>query len=479
MKNVLFVAAECVPFIKTGGLADVVGALPKAYDKRKYDVRVMIPNYLCIPKSYRDKMKDLGHFETKLSWREQYVGIKELVLDGITYYFIDNEYYFGGTAPYDNMYGDMEKFTFLCKAVLDALPVIGFQPDIMHCHDWQASLIPVYLKTLYAGHPFYEQTKSVFTIHNLRFQGICEIGRLIDISGLPSDIFYNGNMEAYGSANMLKGALVYSDKITTVSQTYAREIQTQEYGENLSELLRRRAGDLTGIVNGIDYDVFQPSKDGALSRKYTASTFKAGKKSNKKALQHKLGLPENPDAFLIGIISRLTDQKGLDLINCVMREICARDVQFVCLGTGEERYENMFRYYAVQYPERVSANICYSDELAHQIYAGLDAILMPSLFEPCGLCQLIALRYGTIPIVRETGGLADTVEAYNEYEQTGTGFSFTAYNAHDMLHVIQYAKQVYQEHRTAWDAMVKRGMQKNFSWKESAKLYQELYDKLV
>lgn len=480
MKKVVFVASECVPFIKTGGLADVVGTLPRTYDKKNYDVRIIIPNYLCIPEGFRSEMQDICNFTIKMAWREQYVGLKQLVYDGVTCYFIDNEYYFGGASPYDNMYGDMEKFSFFCKAVLDALPMIDFQPDVIHCHDWQASLIPVYLKSTYADTDYYKKAKTIMTVHNLRFQGICDIGRLQDITGLPDYMIqYGCALEAYGMANMLKGGLACADKISTVSETYAKEICTETYGENLQGLLSDRRGDLVGIVNGIDYTIYNPETDQSIYNPYTISRVRSQKRINKLELQKELGLPQDKDKFVIGIISRLTDQKGLDLLDCVMREICTEDVQFICLGTGEERYENMFRYYAAQFPDRVSANIYYSDELSHKMYAGLDAILMPSQFEPCGLCQLMALRYGTIPIVRETGGLADTVEAYNEYEDTGTGFSFANYNAYELLDIIRYAKHVFQNDRNAWNRMVTRGMKKDYSWEKSAGIYQDLYDEIM
>ncbi len=480
MKKVLFVASECVPFVKTGGLADVVGTLPKMYDKSRYDVRIILPNYLCIPAAYRNRMEDICSFEIALSWRKQYVGVKKMIHEGVTCYFIDNEYYFGGTAPYDNMYGDMEKFSFFCKAVLEVLPVINFKPDLIHCHDWQASLVPVYLKSLFADWTFYQKTKTIMTIHNLRFQGICDIGRLQDITGFPDSVIQcGGGLEAYGMANMLKGGLVYADKITTVSKTYADEICTVPYGENLHGLLAERRGDTIGILNGIDYEIYDPETDKAIAYPYSVGRVRSQKRLNKLALQKELGLPQDKDKFVIGIISRLTDQKGLDLIDCVMREICADDVQFICLGTGEERYENMFRYYEAQFPDRVSANIFYSDELSHRMYAGLDAILMPSQFEPCGLCQLMALRYGTVPIVRETGGLADTVEPYNEYENTGTGFSFANYNAHEMLDIIRYAGRVFRDDRKAWNRMVARGMKKDYSWQRSAGIYEDLYESLA
>lgn len=476
MKKVLFVASESVPFIKTGGLADVVGTLPKRFHKDEYDVRVVLPNYTCIPNKFRDAMTDLTSFYMDLSWRTQYVGIKELVYDGVTFYFIDNLYYFSGDKPYGDMYLDIEKFCYFSKAALAILPVIDFQPDIIHCHDWQAGLVPVYLKTIFAGQNFYRNIKTVMTIHNLRFQGITDMGRMMDITGLHSDLFSNDRMGINGNGNMLKGGITYADKVTTVSETYAEEIQTPFFGEQLEALLSYRKEDLFGIVNGIDYDMYNPMTDEQIISNYDLESFVEGKKANKKDLQKETGLPVDEGKFVVGIISRLTDQKGLDLVDRVMNEICEEDLQFVVLGTGDPKYEDMFRYYASQYPEKVSANILYSDALSKKIYAGADAILMPSLFEPCGLCQLMALRYGTVPIVRETGGLKDTVEAYNEYEKTGTGFSFSNYNAHEMLYSIQYAVKTYYEHREDWDEIVKRGMEKDYSWVHSAAVYEQLYD---
>lgn len=476
MKKILFVASESVPFIKTGGLADVVGTLPKSFDKSKYDVRVVLPNYMCIDEKYRKAMKDVTNFKMDLSWRYQYVGIKELELEGVTFYFIDNLFYFTGEKPYGDMQMDIEKFCYFSKAALAILPVIGFQPDIIHCHDWQAGLVPVYLKTLFAGQDFYKKIKTIMTIHNLRFQGMTGMDRMMDISGLHSDLFTEDKMGSFGCGNMLKGGITFADKVTTVSETYAEEIQTAYFGEKLDALLRYRREDLSGIVNGIDYDAYNPMTDKQISYGYDAENFLQGKRENKMALQRETALPVDPDKFVIGIISRLTDQKGLDLIDRVMNEICSEDLQFVVLGTGEYRYEQMFCYYQEAYPQKVSANIFYSEKLSKMMYAGCDAILMPSLFEPCGLCQLMALRYGTVPIVRETGGLKDTVEAYNEITKTGNGFSFTNYNAHDMLYTIQYAIRTYQNHRDEWNRIVKRGMLKDYSWKHSAKIYEKLYD---
>lgn len=479
MKKILYVASECVPFIKTGGLADVVGTLPKTFSKEEADVRVVIPNYSCLKPEWKAKLEDLTYFSMDLSWRNQYVGIKTLELDGITYYFIDNEFYFTGAAPYTSMEADIEKFCYFSKAALAILQVIDFKPDIIHCHDWQSGLVPVYLKTMFSDNPFYQGIKTVFTIHNLQFQGMTGLERLKDLSGLPSYVFTADKLECYGGANMLKGGLTYADEITTVSDSYAEEIQMPYYGEKLDGLLRARRDHLTGIVNGIDYDIYNPMTDACLEYNYSVEDVADLKVINKKALQRRVGLPEKEDIFTIGVISRLTDQKGFDLIDYVMDDICKTDVQFIMLGSGDPKYENMFRYYAHKYPENVSATIGYDDSLSKMIYGGCDAILMPSRFEPCGLCQLMALRYGTVPIVRETGGLKDTVDPYNEYEKSGTGFSFTNYNAHDMLHVIELAKEVYYKKKEEWKAIVRRGMEEDFSWNRSAAVYMELYEAML
>lgn len=478
MKRILYVAAECVPFIKTGGLADVVGTLPKTFPKEEADVRVVIPNYACIKPEWKAKMKDVTSFIMDLSWRNQYVGIKTLQHEGITFYFIDNEFYFAGSAPYSTMEGDIEKFCYFSKAALAICQVLDFKPDIIHCHDWQAGLLPVYLKTQFAANPFYRDIKTVITIHNLQYQGMTAIDRLKDLSGLPNEVFTADKLECYGGANMLKGGLTYADAITTVSDSYAQEIQMPYYGEKLDGLLRARKDNLMGIVNGIDYGIYNPMTDPMILHHYGVEDRKEGKTANKLALQKRLGLPENPEIFTIGVISRLADQKGFDLFDYVMDDICKEDVQFILLGSGEPRYENMFRYYAGKYQERVAVTIGYDDSLSKMIYAGCDAILMPSRFEPCGLCQLMALRYGTVPVVRETGGLRDTVESYNEVEHTGTGFSFANYNAHDMLNAIERAKKVYYENKEDWDDMVERGMEKDFSWDRSADIYMNLYKKM-
>ena len=373
----------------------------------------------------------------------------------------------------------MEKYIFFCKAVLSILPIVDFKPDIIHCHDWQTGLIPVYLKTEFAANPFFWGIKTIMTIHNLRFQGIWDIKTIKGLSGLPDYLFTPDKLEYKKDANMLKGGIVYSDFITTVSNTYAQEIQTPYYGEGLDGLLSARNQSLFGIVNGIDYTAYNPKTDESIYSKYDVRNYKKGKAANKEAIQKELGLEVNPDKYLIGLISRLTDQKGLDLIQYGMERIVDDNTQLVVIGTGEQRYEDMFRYYAYRYPNKVSANILYSDDLAHKLYAAADAFLMPSLFEPCGLTQIIAFRYGTVPIVRETGGLKDTVEPLNEFEDTGDGFSFTNYNGDDMVNVINYSKYIFFEQRKIWNNMVKRGMKKDLSWGVSKKRYEEIYNTLI
>lgn len=480
MKNVLFIASEAVPFIKTGGLADVVGSLPKYFNKDEFDVRVMIPKYTCIPWEYREKMVYKTHFYIDLAWRTQYVGVFEMEYDGVTFYFIDNEFYFGGPKPYSWIHEDIEKFAFFSKAALSAIPVIGFKPDIIHCNDWQTGLIPVFLHTVFGDDNFYAGIKTVFTIHNLQFQGRWRIQEIMDITGLPAHIFNAYELESYGEANYLKGGVVYADYITTVSPTYANEITTVEGGEGLSGLMTARKDRLYGILNGIDYEEYNPQTDPYISVNYSKKDAVSGKKENKVALQKELGLPVREDAFLIGIVSRMTSQKGFDLIGCVLDELLTEmDIQLVVLGSGESQYENMFHHYQSKYPDKVSVHIGFTEERSHHIYAASDVLLMPSMFEPCGLAQMIAMRYGTLPIVRETGGLRDTVEPYNEYENTGCGFSFANFNAQEMADIVRYAYRVEHEQKAAWKELIYRAMDRNFSWNVSAHAYEKLYDKLV
>ena len=476
--KILMAASEAIPYMKTGGLADVVGSLPKYFDKDRYDVRVILPKYKCMDDKLLPQLKFVCHFYVNLNWRRQYVGIFISQYDGVTYYFVDNEFYFAGDRPYNNIYEDVEKFAFFSKAVLEALPVIDFAPDVIHCNDWQTGLIPVYLDNFRYMGEYYRGIKTIMTIHNLKFQGTWDTKRVQDITGLPPYYFVPDKLEAYKDANYLKGGIVYADRITTVSNTYAEEIKMPFYGEKLDGLMNARSNCLSGIVNGIDYDDYNPETDKHIARNYSVDNFRKEKIKNKMALQQELNLEQDHHVMMIGIVSRLTDQKGFDLIDYVMDELCQDAVQIVVLGTGEAKYENMFRHFAWKYPGKVSANIYYSEPMSHKIYASCDAFLMPSLFEPCGLSQLMSLRYGTVPIVRETGGLKDTVEPYNEYEKTGTGFSFMNYNAHEMLATVRYAQRIFYDRKRDWNKIVERGMEKDFSWNSSAKQYEQLYDEL-
>ena len=481
MNKILFAASECVPFVKTGGLADVCGALPKEFSKEYFDVRVVLPYYTFIPEKYKKDFKFLTSFQMNMGplVGTRYVGVFEYELDGVTYYFIDNHDYFDCFYPYSEDRWDLEKFIFFDKAVLSMLPLIGFQPNLIHCHDWQTGFIPVYLKNDFQGDQFFWGMKSVMTIHNLKFQGMWDTKTVAGISGLSMNLFTPDKLEYKKCGNMLKGGLVYADYITTVSATYCDEIQTPYYGEGLDGLLRARHYDMQGIVNGIDNDVYDPAKDSKIYKNFDVSTFRKNKKVNKAKLQADLGLEVDPKKYMIGLISRLTDQKGLDLINYCIEGIVDDFTQLVVIGTGESKYENMFRHYAWKYPEKISANICYDDNLAHMLYAAADAFLMPSRFEPCGLTQLISFRYGTVPIVRETGGLSDTVEAFDEYKKTGDGFSFANYNGDELLNTVNYSKFVFFDKKTQWNKMVERGMNKNYSWAVQKEKYENIYNYLI
>lgn len=480
MKKILFATSEAVPFIKTGGLADVAGSLPKYINKEEFDVRIILPKYLCMDPCFKEQLCFKCHFYVDLNWRKQYAGIYETTVDGIIYYFIDNEFYFAGDKPYHQIYEDVEKFAYFSKAVLEALPYLDFCPDVIHCHDWQTGLIPVFLRTAFGSQEYYAGIKSIFSIHNLKFQGRWILPAVMDITGLPAQIFTSDKLEAYGEANYLKGGLVYADAITTVSRTYAKEIMTPEGGEGLQGLLLARQKDVYGIVNGLDYGVFNPKTDPLIAYNFGVENRKYGKRENKLALLQEFGLPQEEETYLMGIVGRLTDQKGLDLVAYIMDELLSTaKMKIIVLGSGEAKYEDMLRYFEHKYPDRIKAYIGYSEALAHRIYASCDSFLMPSLFEPCGLSQLMSMRYATLPIVRETGGLKDTVEPYNEYEHTGTGFSFKNYNAHEMLNIIRYSLQVYYDRRQEWEAMAERAMQQDFSWERSAGEYENLYKKIL
>ena len=480
-RSIAFIGSECYPFVKTGGLGDVMYALPKALTRRNCDVKVILPRYKCIPQQYQDKMVYRGSFYMDLTsdGKQYYVGIMEYVWDGVVYDFIDNEEFFGGDKPYTNLIDDIPKYCYFSKAALAALNYMNWQPNIIHCHDWQAALVPVYLRTFFQNTSI-GNAKTMITIHNLRFQGIYNIKTIKYLTNLPDYVFNKDALtQNWLDANMLKGGLTYSNMITTVSNTYAGEIQTSEYGEGLEAHLRYHSGKLRGIVNGIDYDIWDPSKDSDIVANYSIEDAIAKKRENKIALQKELGLEENGDKFVIGLISRLTNQKGLDLVNTCIPQIMDPHTQVVVLGTGDAEYENSFRYYENHYKGQFAGCIQYDEARSHRIYAGCDVLLVPSRFEPCGLTQLIAMHYGTVPIVRETGGLKDTVEPYNMYADWGNGFTFDRYESGLLYDAINRAKTLYFENRYYWDEMVQRDMAKNVSWDNSAKQYKDLYLELT
>ncbi len=475
MRKIFMCSSEVSPFAKTGGLGDVVGALPQALAKLGYDVRVALPKYGCIPEEYKSQMEFLFYLYIPLGWRRKYCGVFSLKRDGVTYYFLDNEYYFGDEFLYK--WNDLERFAFYDKACLEILRALDFKPDVIHCHDWQAGMIPVLLNAYFVRDEFYRGIKTMFTIHNLRYQGIYAIDIVADFFSLDSGFFTDDKLEFHGCANLLKGGIVYSDYVTTVSPTYAEEIKTPEGGERLDGLLSARSNALFGILNGIDTTVYNPKTDPAMYENFDLRT--AGtKRQNKLLLQRQLSLPQDGDKAMVAIISRLVDQKGFDLIAAAMGELMSLDIQLVVIGTGESRYEDMFRRAAAENPGKVSANITFSNDLAHKVYAGADLFLMPSMFEPCGLSQMISMACGTIPVVRETGGLKDTVQPYNEFTGEGNGFSFAPYNAHDMMYTLRMALNLFAD-KKIWTPLMKRAMKTDFSWNQSAKKYAELYENLM
>ncbi|WP_048748449.1 glycogen synthase GlgA [Paenibacillus sp. P22] len=473
--NVLFVTSEAVPLAKTGGLADVVGALPKALLENGVGASVILPKYESIPWKHLQHFETIDTFSVQMGWRMQYCGLLRGEVGGVVYYLIDNEHYFrrGGLYGYGD---DPERFVFFSIAVLEAVRRMDTRFDVLHCHDWQAGLVPFLLKRRYFQDEVLGGIRTVFTIHNLRYQGIFGQQEMMDMIGMGPEIFSEGGLEFHGAASCMKGGLLYADKLTTVSPSYAEEIKTAYYGEGLDGLLRWRAADLAGIVNGIDTADFDPAADEALHAKLGGSA--PYKLANKLALQREMGLPERADVPVIGIVSRLVEQKGFDLIDAVFGELLEEDVQFAILGSGEWKYEEMFRQASHSRYDKCSIRTGFDDGLARRIYAGSDLYLMPSQFEPCGLSQLLALRYGTVPIVRETGGLKDTVQPFNEYTGEGNGFSFAHYNAHDMLYTIRRALHYYRNEQ-AWKVIVSNGEKDDYSWSRSAKSYIGLYEQLA
>jgi len=473
--NVLFATSEAVPIAKTGGLADVAGALPKALKELAIQVAVVMPKYGLIKSEVLQHFTEIAHFEVGFGWRNQYVGLWKGEIDGITYYLIDNEFYFkrGGLYGYGD---DAERFVFFSVAVLAAASFYGETFQIVHCNDWQTGLIPFLLKQRFANHNVWENTKSVFTIHNLMYQGIYGIDQLKELLGAGDEWFTSEGLEFFGDASCMKAGIQFADKLTTVSPTYALEIQTPYYGERMDTLLGYRKEDLIGIVNGIDTDAYDSMNDAHLKFPYRHSLQR--KRKNKLDLQMEMSLPVDESIPLIGIVSRLVEQKGLDLVIATLDELLQDNVQMIVLGSGEEKYERYFYEASLRHPTKFRFWLGYSESVASRIYGGADMFAMPSRFEPCGLSQLIALQYRTVPIVRETGGLKDTVLPYNEFTAAGTGFTFANYNAHEYLFTVQRAIRIFQE-QEVWQRIVDNGSRDDYSWSSSAKQYKTLYQQLI
>ncbi len=471
--NILFAASEVAPFIKTGGLADVAGSLPQALAQLGHDVRVILPLYEGIGDDWRSQMTYLQNFSVHLAWRASYCGLFELKREGVTYYFVDNEYYFKRRDIYGH-YDDAERFAFFCRSVIESPSHLGFCPDIIHCNDWQTALIPIYLLKERQEVPELAGAKSVFTIHNIEYQGRYGRELLEDIFGLPGDYFHEHMLSYYGDINLMKGAIYAADYVTTVSPTYAQELHYSFYAHGLEGVIASNDHKLRGILNGIDVNHYDPWHDKRLTKLYNAKQLK-GKRECKAALQQMTGLNADPNVPIIACISRLVPHKGFDLVTDALRDIMSLGIQMVVLGTGERRYEEAFRQTAEQYPGRFSAQIMYSDAFSTAIYSGADLFLMPSVAEPCGLSQMIAMRYGTLPVVRETGGLRDSVQPWNQFTGEGTGFTFANIDKGDMLWVLRQAVELYRNDPKAWKTIQQNAMTADFSWNRSANCYQEIY----
>ena len=468
MKKILFVASECVPFASSGGLGDVIGSLPAALKKEygeKADIRVMIPLYSQIGETYREKMEFLCHFDVPLAWRRQYCGVLSLVKDGITYYFLDNEYYFKRQSLYGS-FDDGERYAFFCRAALESLQRIDFMPDILHAHDWQSALAVVYLKYKYGLVPEYCGIKTVFTIHNIQYQGIYDKAILGDVFDIPNSD--EAVLEYDGCINLMKGAIVCADRITTVSPTYAKEILSPQFSHGLHYVLEQNKGKIIGILNGIDTSYYNPASDTELYANYSARSLK-GKRADKEELQKLMGLPADPDIPVLAVISRLVDHKGIDLITLAADDILQKEVQLIVLGTGDSYYEQFFACLAERYPRKAAVRFAFDKALAKKIYAGADIFLMPSRSEPCGLAQMIASRYGTVPLVRETGGLYDSIRDVG-CPGGGNGYTFAPYSVWELYQAVGRALEGYSR-KESWEVLVKTVMKWDFSWKKSARQY--------
>lgn len=474
MAEILFVAAEGLPFVKTGGLADVIGSLPQALTKEDFKVSVVMPLYLKTARTQRANLTQVKTFKVEIGIYRTVATVYRKVQDEITYYLVEHAGYF----ERDGYYGypdDGERFAFFQHAVLRMIEEKVVEPQVLHCHDWHTGLIPLLVRTLYKDripHPF-----TLYTIHNLAFQGNFPYGMLESCIGLPNSYYFDGSLRFRDGISFMKAGILYADIVTTVSETYAQEILSPEFGEDMQDVLRLRHDDLYGIVNGIDIDSWDPKTDPNLTLNYDTRSFRKGKLDNKLTLQKELGLRQDADVMLVGIVSRLTDQKGVSLLLQAMGDIMGWDIQLVILGTGDQHIENQLKAIEYHYPRRAVYYCGYHEALAHRIYAGSDVFLMPSLFEPCGISQLISMHYGTLPVVRETGGLKDTVEPYNEFTKKGTGFTFGPFNVNDMKRVLWLALDVFTYRKEDFETMIKQAMKKDVSWEKSAKAYAKLIRK--
>ncbi|MDO5732166.1 MAG: glycogen synthase GlgA [Eubacteriales bacterium] len=478
--KILFVASEVAPFAQTGGLADVMGALPKFLVQKGIDARVILPLYRCVREKFGPELQFVRWSMIRMGWRSLYSGLFRLERDGVTYYFIDNEYYFGHEEIYKDYAFDIERFCFFQRAVLEVIGLpMDFSPDILHCNDWQTGLIPCLIDAHYRPYGYLEKLKTVFTIHNLRYQGIHGLERIADFCDLPNSYLTEYGVLKDGVPNMMKAGIVYADEVTTVSPSYAQEIFNDYYGEGLEGVLRSFSHKIHGILNGIDVEHYNPETDPELPQNYSVKTAKSGKAACKEAVQRELGFDVSKRP-LLSMITRLVEQKGLDLFLHIAEELMSQDIQMVVLGTGEYHYEEALRRLEARYPDRFRACIFFDRALSNRLYAASDLFLMPSLFEPCGLSQMIAMRYGSIPIVRETGGLRDSVIPYNQYTGEGTGFSFANINAHELLFTTNRALEIYRsEDPKIWEHLVQTAMSEDFSWTRSAEAYIQRYHDLI
>jgi len=475
--KILFASPEVAPFIKTGGLADVAGSLPQALAREGHEVKVILPLHQGVGEEWRSQMTFQKNFNVTLAWRQVYCGIFELEREGVTFWFVDNEYYFKRHQIYGH-YDDCERFAYFSRAVIETPSQMDWAPDIIHCNDWQTALVPIYLLEEKYRFPHLANAKSVFTIHNIEYQGRYGEQVLEDIIGLSRSYFNEGMLSYYNDVNLMKGAIMASNYVTTVSPTYAQELRTPFYARGMDGVINEQSFKLQGIINGIDVDLYDPAKHPGLTANFSAEALAEGKAACKAALQKEVGLPVDPNVPIIACISRLVGHKGFSMVTEALQEIMGMNVQMVVLGTGDWQFEEAFRQAQARYPGRFAAQLAYSGPLSNMIYAGADLFLMPSISEPCGLSQIIAMRFGTVPVVRETGGLRDTVTPYNKYPGEGRGFTFSNVNADDLLWVLREAVELYSTSKKAWRAIQKAGMTADFSWSNSAKQYLDIYERI-